>query len=638
MHRAWDIVELVENICAHLAPADLVRLKTDTAKDLALLSRTSTIFLDPALDVLWRSQDSLIHLLRCMPDDLLEIPVVPPDPERRYSHGRSPPAPPIRLRRPILPTDWERPLFYMRRVKFFSMGRPTRYSDVLDAFGPCLPTPYIFPNLEKLWWNEPPFTHLSFFLTLRLTNIHLSSVNTELSVISNYVLQCPGLKTVHLSLKAGGVYNPAARSIWPFSSIVRGLMHIEDLHVPEVNSTAMEHLAQLPRLKSLGFSYQGALEEPQPFEQSVRFPALFRLSVPLVATAAWDFYSTLAAHCSHTSLLQILNGGQTQLPGEPTPEQIVANSVGGDILQPLFSFPNLHKVQLRHPVGFDLDDATILVMARSWPRITSLSLVASTTSHMPSRVTLEGLYAFAQHCPRLYELTITFDATLAPRTLPSDETRTNQLCLKCLNLGYSPVGDPGPVAEFLFSIFPHLWAIRSEDKNTAVGAWLPVRTMFKELQSRLPNKLLLLYRRVQHSPAARARIHDAPNSALTHHPRQRRARLKYPCSSPAVHVVTRPQLAVCRPLPAHASLCSDSEESDPPLRVAPTLADGMRSRKRRAPGAVHSPPNETAGAAEAARGRPTTRSTAVSLEPAKKLRLIATGKTGKGRWETVESE
>ncbi|KAJ7806221.1 hypothetical protein B0H13DRAFT_2486568, partial [Mycena leptocephala] len=121
-----------------------------------------------------------------------------------------------------------------------------------------------------------------------------------------------------------------------------------------------------------------------------------------------------------------------------------------------------------------------------------------------------GLYAFAQHCPRLYELTITFDATLAPRTLPSDETRTNQLCLKCLNLGYSPVGDPGPVAEFLFSIFPHLWAIRSEDKNTAVGAWLPVRTMFKELQSRLPTKSIAHnmirqpkispreYRRVEH--------------------------------------------------------------------------------------------------------------------------------------------
>ncbi|KAJ7452672.1 hypothetical protein B0H11DRAFT_2072541 [Mycena galericulata] len=515
MHRALDIVEVVENICAHLGPTPL---KTDITRDLALLARTSTIFLDPALDVLWRSQDSFIHLLRCMPDDLLEIPV-PPDPERRYSHVQRPPAPPIRLRRPILPTDWERPLFYMRRVKFFTMGYPTRYSDVLDAFGPCLPTQYIFPNLGKLWWNDPPFKHLSFFLTPRLTNISLGSVNTDLSVISNYILQCPGLKTVYLTVEVGGDYNPAARSIWPFSSIVCSLMHIEDLHVPEVDSTAMEHLSQLPHLKTLGFSYQGTLEKPRPFEQSVRFPALIRLSVPLVAvattllkffwetpletlimhgternpmtkTAAWDFYSTLAAHCSHTSLLQILNGGQTQLPGAPTPEQIAAYSVGGDILHPLFSFPNLHKVELRHPVGFDLDDATILDMARSWPHITSLSLVASTTRHMLSRVTLEGLSAFAQHCPRLYELTITLDATLAPRTLPSDETRTNQLCLKCLNLGYSPVGDPGPVAEFLFLIFPNLWAIRSEDKNHAVGAWLPVRTMFKELQSRLPTKLL----------------------------------------------------------------------------------------------------------------------------------------------------
>ncbi|KAJ7196389.1 hypothetical protein GGX14DRAFT_545723 [Mycena pura] len=80
---------------------------------------------------------------------------------------------------------------------------------------------------------------------------------------------------------------------------------------------------------------------------------------------------------------------------------------------------------------------------------------------------------------------------------------------------------------------------------------------------------------------------------------------------------------------------SDSEESDPPL--APTLADGIQSRKRRKPAAMHFPPNVTAGAAEAARGRPTTRSTPIPLEPARKLRIIATGKTGKGRWETVET-
>ncbi|KAJ7746131.1 hypothetical protein DFH07DRAFT_1038550 [Mycena maculata] len=514
MHRALEIVELVENICAHLGPADLVSLKTDATRDLALLARTSTIFLNPALDVLWRSQDSLVHLLRCMPHDLLVIPEV--GPPRRHVRTI---APPIRLRRPILPTDWERPLFYMCRVKFFSMGNPARISDVLDVFGQCPPAQYVFPNLEKLWWHEPPFKHFSLFFTPRLTSIRLFDVEADFSVVSNHILRCTHLKSVVLCVKRGD-YDPAARSSWPFSSIVRCLTHIEDLHVPEIDSTAMEHLAQLPCLKGLHFSYQSALEEPRPFERSVRFPALIQLGVPLVTVAttllkffwqtpleklvmngtdripmtkmaASEFYSTLAAHCAHASLSEIWNSGQTFLV-EPTPEQILTYSVAGDILQPLFSFSNLHKVELRHPVGFDLDNATILDMARSWPHITIIKLVASTTRHMPTRVTLEGLYAFAEHCPQLRDLTLTFDATLVSRTPPSDEPRHNQLCLQCLNVECSLVGDPGPVAEFLFSIFPRLWAIRTAQKNFADGAWKPVSTRFKELRdgekSRSPTK------------------------------------------------------------------------------------------------------------------------------------------------------
>jgi hypothetical protein len=88
MHRALEVVELVENICAHLGPADPVKLKSDAARDLALLARASTIFLDPALDVLWKSQDSLVHLLRCMPHDLLVIPEVIP---RRHMRPIAPP-------------------------------------------------------------------------------------------------------------------------------------------------------------------------------------------------------------------------------------------------------------------------------------------------------------------------------------------------------------------------------------------------------------------------------------------------------------------------------------------------------------------------------------------------------------------
>jgi hypothetical protein len=397
----------------------------------------------------------------------------------------------------------------MRRVKFFAMGDPARISEVLDVFCQCPPAQYVFPNLEQLWWHQPPFKHLSLFFTPRLTNIRLFGVDADFSVVSNHVVRCTHLKSVILCVERGD-YDSAARSSWPFSSIVHSLTHIEDLHVPEIDSTAMEYLAQLPCLKGLHFSYQGALEEPRPFERSVRFPALTQLGVPLVTVAtallkffwqtplerlvmndtdripmtkmaARDFYSTLAAHCAHASLLEIWNSGQTFLV-EPTPEQILAYSVGGDILQPLFSFSKLQKIELRHPVGFDIDNATILDMARSWPCLKILKLVASTTRHIPSRVTLEGLCAFAEHCAQLHDLTLTFDATHSPRTPPSDQPRHGQLRLKCLNVEGSPVGDPGPVAEFLFSIFPHLWAIRTEKRNFADGAWQPVSARFKELR------------------------------------------------------------------------------------------------------------------------------------------------------------
>jgi hypothetical protein len=187
------------------------------------------------------------------------------------------------------------------------------------------------------------------------------------------------------------------------------------------------------------------------------------------------------AHCAHASLREIWNSSQTFLV-EPTPEQILTYSVGGDILQPLLSFSNLHKLDLRHPVGFDIDNATILDMARSWPQLKILNLVACTTRHMPSRVTLEGLYTFAEHCPQLTGLTLTFDATLPPCTAPSDQPRHSQQRLEYLNVEGSPVGAPAPVAEFLFFIFPNLWVIRTEQRCFADGAWKPVSAMFKDLR------------------------------------------------------------------------------------------------------------------------------------------------------------
>jgi hypothetical protein len=69
MHRALQILEVVEEICSHVVPNQPGR------HTLASLARTATLFQDPALNILWRWQGTFAHILRCMPEDLWNVPV-----------------------------------------------------------------------------------------------------------------------------------------------------------------------------------------------------------------------------------------------------------------------------------------------------------------------------------------------------------------------------------------------------------------------------------------------------------------------------------------------------------------------------------------------------------------------------------
>jgi hypothetical protein len=73
MHRGLGILEIVEIICAQLGLESSESLSTDASSALSALARTSQFFHNPALNVLWRHQDTLVNLIRCMPEDLWDI-------------------------------------------------------------------------------------------------------------------------------------------------------------------------------------------------------------------------------------------------------------------------------------------------------------------------------------------------------------------------------------------------------------------------------------------------------------------------------------------------------------------------------------------------------------------------------------
>ncbi|KAJ7929603.1 hypothetical protein B0H13DRAFT_1964083 [Mycena leptocephala] len=470
MHRALELLEIVETICDQVGGQPIL---SGGRKDLATLARTCTSFLNPALNVLWRDQQTICNLLRCMPDDLWDIAEY--GTVYQFDHHID-----ISLRRIITSTDWERPLFYLNRVRTLRVEASFESSDFFEALSLSLPGDYLFPNLQELTWSPESydglgsaFHHVRLFLAPYIHTLSLDGIETitDISILSHLARRHPSLKHVIIPYNFPSTIDPP--SPWDkatplISSFVKDLPCLVSLDVPSLDDVALAHLAQLPSLNTLTIgSHHPVASSFQPPAESIPFPALTRLTLPTMVAAislitrlsgcslekftipcnkiwpttdvARQFYSTLATHCSH-SYWQ---------PATLNADQPHIYSIDGGVIEPLFSFSNLVSVSLSHPLGFDFDDTTILRLARTWPHIKYLTLKGR-PRHMPSRVTLEGLCAFAKHCPNLETLEMTFDATVKVAAT-----------LSVLSVALSPIRKPRRVAKFLSAIFPRLTDIET---------------------------------------------------------------------------------------------------------------------------------------------------------------------------------
>ncbi|KAJ6507476.1 hypothetical protein DFH09DRAFT_281158 [Mycena vulgaris] len=479
MHRSLHILEIVTMISHEI-----------DHKSLSSFARACTMFRDPALDVLWMRQDTLMNLLRCMPEGIWD--------ESNEEGDWT-------LHRPVLPADWERPRLYACRVKSFHYDdrfRSPRFPtspDFLESLRLCFSGPHIFPNIEKLSWysyHEFTFPHVRLFLGPRLENLGLSVLQStaHLSLLPDIAVECPLLTDVGVecSYELDG-----QRSV---STLVLGLHRLESLFLPCLDNPAVEHIARLPSLTSLTLENQGALVPfPEYFSSNdVLFPRLSSLNItgndvnavvpfltllthaPIVEltidipdlTPAKDIaecYSVMARHCSqsHTSLGKLTIGHGWGSDTSPTSADIATYLIHSPQFLPLLTFTNLTEVFLTPAVGFDLDDMAVADLAQAWPHLRKLYLFPSVYLNLPSRITLTGLLPFAQHCPHLSHLKLPLDASAAPKWPQGHKagaTRVRQSRLRWLDVLRSPIENPFLVAGFLSSVFPKLrWIFTDQD-------------------------------------------------------------------------------------------------------------------------------------------------------------------------------
>ncbi|KAJ7026855.1 hypothetical protein C8F04DRAFT_1123937, partial [Mycena alexandri] len=506
MHRCWLIPEMLQMICSHLPPG---LSPNAMSAALAALARTSRVFQGPAIDILWRKQYTLLHFLKCMPSDLFSFRYVGPD--RNVT---------VRLLRPILPSDWDRPLIYAHRVRHLvtetrisSLESFSSLSDVLAAMSMSLPNDSVFPNLEYLAWEKHPsadFHYIRFFLTPTITTLRLSCdfAPANLSILALLPRKCPALTDVTVNCGSSVGESMAAS----FTAFFDGLPLLENLNMDVSESAILTRIGRLERLTSL-LLWELPAELPPPsapdvpflpnvrtivlhdeFEKVAKFfrrcTVTFFNSITIEfpskgkGPTRHKFFAALAAcqhlHASLTTLHLTIDSESMSGPNPYT--------INSRAFRLLFCFRRLTSLDIATEDGVDLDDATVADMAQSFPDIERLHLTTY-SNLMEPRCTLKGLQFLARHCPGLKSLQMTFDAS----TVPTFDGKGSQTTLTDLNVGFSPLTTALPVARFISGIFPGIQSLVTyrdlyfdEEEEAETEAQIASHHLWEEVRLQIP--------------------------------------------------------------------------------------------------------------------------------------------------------
>ncbi|KAJ7729764.1 hypothetical protein B0H16DRAFT_1893780 [Mycena metata] len=302
MHRSLRIPEVIGMICSQLKPVSWIR---GGESDLAVLARTSTVFHDAALDVLWGRQETLMNLIRCMPADLWEG--VSQSAEvlnyLRSFFGQ----PGVTQSRPIVASDWDRLLKYSPRVKFLRVDdEDPNVVPFFEALRLRFPDGYLLPNLQDLAWcysstasfgyarSVLPFIDL--FLGPHIQTVGLARCEryAHYSILPDLLRKYPRLSTVSIGHRGeddnddedsddeeegeDGNIKTKATDLGPplvdqLSTFVRGLTHIRILAVGLLDRAALVHLGELDTLVALVAQLPASLSFPDIMHRSL-FPRL----------------------------------------------------------------------------------------------------------------------------------------------------------------------------------------------------------------------------------------------------------------------------------------------------------------------------------------------------------------------------
>ncbi|KAF9065922.1 hypothetical protein BDP27DRAFT_1365997 [Rhodocollybia butyracea] len=430
------------------------------------LGLASQMFLEPALDVLWKRICGMEPLLSVLPETTLV-------------NGQK------MFLRPIAPSSWDRLQFYTSRVREFDDWERFKKQSVHDSVYAYLGQEKpIFPNLRMLrltghrLCNSDSF---AFFLNTGLQAVLWlcdplespvdagSNLGPSLALL---VSKSPGLMSLTLSQYT---YSGLSHSL----SCLRDLEKLSVIFLPHLEMDSIQAIALLPKLTDLHLALPAGIlvhytgvESGFPSLTKIwlsgstfdlrEFLAVARPKALRNLTIDWNFepianQSPLADIAAITHFLPFfpslrkleMNGDALSSLTKDLDEQQLWS-----IFEPLLELKRLEN--LFYNIPLPVSDQKTVRIACAWPNLRDLYL--DSPGGLSS---LESLVHFARHCPDLESLyypiqlrpTIpsTIPPTLSPHPLHTFETR-----------GEANVMNAPAIALGLHQIFPNLVTVEGD--------------------------------------------------------------------------------------------------------------------------------------------------------------------------------
>ena len=502
--------DILDEICEYLQDEQdgSSELLAHTSKrNLLWAGLTCKALLEPALDRLWSSLDSLFPLLKILPSFIqsdgtyvssffsLLHPII-----LSYCYKV--------LRGNVTPEDWARFDWYARRIRRFCYTRDPDHLDiamhVYFRIAQLRSTP-LLPSLRHLHCpstsqNDFLISGICLFLSPSLQTLqfeNISSVEDKLCGTVLHTLASDGAQIEKIILRGKGLSKDTLWMATRFEHLnLLELTGMGESLSPEI----VEKIGSLPWITNLAIDFTDSRMEA--LSKDIGLKNLNSLTI----TAPVPFVEALISHIATTQLETFV----AILPCNPTDDkkEFLAKVVDRwkDTLRrvalvhlPVEDFPNEHlrfdalaplvplrKLSYLKLEGYvmELTDDNISDMTIDWPEMDTLLLPFSNAIHR--RPTIASLRNIARRCPKLRYLTIPLNILDLPAfTIPAGGPHTPAHELHTLTVASSDeVWDPRDLiqgARHIDYLFPKLKLLASYDGHDA-ERWMQMHDIIQMYQ------------------------------------------------------------------------------------------------------------------------------------------------------------